>query len=673
MNPLLQLTELPEFAAIRPGHVGPALDVLLADAEAALERAVGADVAADYDTLAAVLDPALERLRSAWAAVGHLQAVADTPELRAAHAENQPRVIDFYTRLGADARLFAKYKAVAAAPDVARLTSAQRKALSDALRNFVLGGAELQGAARERHAAIHDRAGALSQQFGDHVLDATDAFSLLVTDESELDGVPEDVLKAARAAAAAAGQDGWRLTLQAPCYVPLMQFARHRPLREALFRAYNTRASEFGPAELDNGPLMRELLELRQEEGALLGHATYAHLALVPKMARSPDEVLAFVRDLAGRARPHAAREVAEMREFAARELDLPDLQAWDRHYAAEQLRRARYAFSSQELKQYFTEPRVLQGLFRLVETLFGVAIREDSAAVWHDSVRFYRIWRGSQPVAAFYLDLYARPGKRSGAWMDDCRARWRRPDGSLQLPVAHLICNFASPVGERPALLSHDDLITLFHEFGHGLHHMLTQVDEIAVLGISGVEGDAVELPSQFMENFCWEWEVLQRLTGHVETGETLPRALFDRMVAARHFQSAVRLLRQCEFSLFDMRLHAETGAAARVQQVADETSAELAPLPPPPEYRFANSFTHLFSGGYAAGYYGYAWAEVLSADAYGAFEEAGVFDAATGERFRRDILEVGGSRPALESFRAFRGRDPQIDALLRHQGLAA
>ncbi len=672
MNPLLQRTELPDFAAIRPEHVGPALDVLLVDAEAALERAVGPDVAADYDVLAAVLDPALERLRSAWAAVGHLQAVADTPELRAAHAANQPRVIDFYTRLGADARLFAKYQAVAAGPGAAQLAPAQRKALADALRNFVLGGAELQGAARARHAAIHDRAGALSQQFGDHVLDATDAFSLWVADEAELDGVPDDVRAAARTAAAAAGRDGWRLTLQAPCYVPVMQFARHRPLREAIFRAYNTRASEFGPAALDNGPLMRELLELRHEEAALLGHDTYAHLALVPKMARSPGEVLAFVRDLAGRARPHAKREVADMREFATRELGLTDLQAWDRPYVAEQMRQACYALSSQEVKQYFTERRVLPGLFRLVESLFGVAIREDSAAVWHDSVRFYRVWRGSEPVAAFYLDLHARAGKRSGAWMDDCRARWRRPDGSLQLPVAHLACNFAPPVGDRPSLLSHDDVITLFHEFGHGLHHMLTQVDEIAVSGISGVEGDAVELPSQFMENFCWEWDVLQRLTGHVETGEPLPRALFDRMVAARHFQSALQLLRQCEFALFDMRLHAEPGAATRVQQVADETSAEVSPLPPPPDYRFGNSFTHLFCGGYAAGYYGYAWAEVLSADAYGAFEEAGVFDAATGERFRRQILEVGGSRPALESFRAFRGRDPQIDALLRHQGLA-
>jgi len=672
VNPLLTAAGQPDFAALRPEHVEPALDVLLAQADAALERAVGPEVAADYDALAAVLDPAVEQLRSAWAQVNHLHAVADTPALRAAHATSEPRVIDFHTRLGADARLYARYKAIAASPGAAQLRPAQRKALADALRDFVLGGAELEGPARERHAGIQDRLGELSRQFGNHVLDATDAFALQVG-EDELAGLPDDVRRAARAAAEVAGEPGWRLTLQAPCYIPVMQSARHRPLREAMFRAYTTRASEFGPPERDNAPLMREMIELRHEEGALLSHPTYAHKALVPKMARSPGEVLAFVRDLARRARPFAERELAELREFAASELDLPDLQAWDRTYAGEQLKQARYAFSSQEVKAYFTEPRVLAGLFELLETLFGVAIREEQVPVWHDSVRHFRVWRGDEPVAAFYLDLHARPGKRSGAWMDECRARWRRPDGSLQLPVAHLVCNFAPPVGGQPALLSHDNVVTLFHEFGHGLHHMLTRVDELAVSGIWGVEGDAIELPSQFMENFCWEWDVLQRLSCHVDTGATLPRELFDRMRAARNFHGGIQLLRQCEFSLLDMRLHAEPGAGERLQAVADEVSAEIAPLPPPPWYRYANSFSHLFAGGYAAGYYGYAWAEVLSADAYAAFEEAGVFNTAVGERFRSEILEVGGSRTALESFRAFRGRDPQIDAMLRHQGLAA
>ena len=678
-NPLLDAADLPAFAAIAPEHVTPAVDVLLAAAEAALERAVGPEVPARYEALALELDVPVERLMRVWGHVSHLQGVADTPALRAAHAENLPRIIDFSTRLGADARLYAKYKAVATSPDAARLNVAQAKALADALRDFVLGGAELQGASRARYSAIQDRAGALAQQFGDHVLDATDAYSLFVP-EDRLAGVPEDVREAARAAARAAGVEGCKLTLQAPCYQPLMQYASDRALRETVYRADGTRASEFGPAELDNGPLMREQLALRAEEAALLGYRNYAELALVPKMASSPEAVLTFVRDLAQRARPHAERELAEMRAYAASELGLADLQAWDRPYVSEQLKQARYAFSSQEVKQYFTEPRVLEGLFRLAETLFGVAIRAEAAPVWHESVRHYRVWRastqpgdgGAEPVAAFYLDLHARAGKGAGAWMDGSRARWRRPAGGLQLPAAHLVCNFAPPVGDRPALLTHSDVITLFHEFGHGLHHMLTQVDELAVSGIAGVEGDAVELPSQFMENFCWEWEVLQRLSCHVDSGEPLPRALYDRMLAARHFQSGLRLLRQCEFGLFDMRLHTESGVADRVQAICDAVNAELQAMRAPDFLRYPNTFGHIFDGGYAAGYYGYAWAQVLSADAYGAFEEAGVFDPATGARFREEVLAVGGSRPALESFRAFRGRDPSLDALLRHQGLA-
>ncbi len=670
-NPLLHGGEMPDFAAIRPEHVKPAIDTLLAEAESALERAVGPEVPADHDALALVLDVPVERLRRIWSHVNHLQAVADTPSLRAAHAEALPRVTDFTTRLGADARLYAKYKAVAASPAAAAMTPSQKKALADTLRDFVLGGAELQGAQRARYAAIQERCSALSKAFGDHVLDATDAYALDV-DEDQLDGVPDDVRQAARDTAAAAGVAGYRLTLQAPCYIPLVQYASHRALREQLYRAYGTRASDIGPAALDNTAVMRELLELRAEEAALLGHPSYAHLALVPKMAGTPDEVLTFVRDLARRARPAAERELAELRDYAARELGLPDMQAWDRYFVAEKLKQARYDFSNQEVKQYFTEPAVLQGLFGLVETLFEVAIRPEDAPVWHESVRFFRVWRGSTPVAAFYLDPYARAGKQSGAWMDDSRARWRRPEGHLQLPVAHLICNYAPPVGGQPALLTHEDVITLFHEFGHGLHHMLTQVDELGVSGISGVEWDAVELPSQFMENFCWEWEVLQRLTRHVQTGQTLPRELFERMVAARHFGSGLRLLRQCEFSLFDMRLHGEAAAAGRVDGIRDEVNAEVQPMRAPDFLRYPHSFGHLFDGGYAAGYYGYAWAEVLSADAYGAFEEAGVFDAATGRRFREHVLEVGGSRPAIESFRAFRGREPQLDALLRHQGLA-
>jgi len=678
-NPLLLDAELPAFADISPEHVGPAIDALLAEAEAALALAVSTAVPAEYEALSRALDVPVERLMRAWGHVSHMQRVADTPELRAAHAQNLPRIIDFSTRLGADERLYAKYKAIAASAAAAGLDAAQRKALENALRDFVLGGAELQGASRERHAAIQDRSGALSQQFGDHVLDATDAWSLMV-DEGRLDGVPQDVKAAARAAAQADGTEGYKLTLQAPCWVPVMQFANDRALRETIYRADAIRASEFGPTEQDNGPLMRDLLALRAEEAALLGYARYADLALVPKMARNADEVNGFIRDLARRARPYADGELAELRAFAAQHLGLSDLQAWDRPYASEQLKQSRFAFSSQEVKQYFTEPRVLEGLFGLTRTLFGVTVRPAPAPVWHSSVRYFELTRpsaqpgdgGDETIASFYLDLHARVGKQAGAWMDDCRSRWQRPGGVLQLPVAHLVCNFAPPVGDKPALLTHSDLITLFHEFGHGLHHMLTRVDELAVAGISGVEGDAVELPSQFMENFCWEWAVLRGLSAHVDTGEPLPRQLFDRMLAARHFQSGLKLIRQCEFALFDMRLHAEADTADRVQAICDEVNAELQPMRAPAFLRFANTFGHIFDGGYAAGYYGYAWAQVLSADAYAAFEEAGFDDSATGARFREQVLEVGGSRPALDSFRAFRGREPSLDALLRHSGLA-
>ena len=675
-NPLLDASDLPRFAEIQPEHVGPAIATLLAEANAALERVTGDAVPADYEAMSAVLDVATERLGRAWGTVGHLNGVADSPALRAAYNESLPAVTEFYTRLGADERLYAKYKAIAASPAARQLSPARQRALSNAMRDFVLSGAELQGADRQRYAQIQDRLAALGQTFSEHVLDATDGYTCFV-EESELAGVPDDARAAARAGAESEGREGYRLTLHLPSYLPVMQYGQNRALRERLHRAYVTRASEMGSPECDNSQVMSELLSLRQEEARLLGYNNYAEVSVVPKMAESPAQVIEFLRDLARRARPFADRDLQELRDFARTELGLDDLQAWDVAFASEKLKEQRYAFSEQEVKPYFTETKVLEGLFGIIETLFEVSIRPDSAPVWHPSVRFFRIERAGALVGQFYLDPHARAGKRPGAWMDDVRGRWRRPDThGVQTPVAHLVCNFAPPVNGRPALLTHDDVTTLFHEFGHGLHHMLTQVEDTGVAGISGVEWDAVELPSQFMENFCWEWEVLKHLTSHVDTGESLPRALFDKMLAAKNFQSGLQTLRQVEFSLFDMRIHAEPGSESRVQAILDEVRREVAVIIPPAFNRFQHGFSHIFAGGYSAGYYSYKWAEVLSADAYAAFEEAveaggGSLLDETGKRFHREILSVGGSRPALESFKAFRGREPTIDALLRHNGM--
>ncbi|MBB4846155.1 oligopeptidase A [Paucibacter oligotrophus] len=671
-NPLLSTAALPAFASIRPEHIQPAIAQLLSEADAALALATSAETPADYDALSATLGVATERLGAAWGAVGHLNAVANSPELREAYNASLPAVTEFFTRQGADEALYAKYKAIAQSPAAASLNPARKQALKLWLRDFVLSGAELQGEAKARFAAIQERSAELGQQFSEHVLDATDGFAYYATLD-ELTGVPADAQQAALAAAEAEGKAGYKLTLHFPCYLPVMQYGENRALRERLYRAYVTRASELGDKpEWDNTAIIQELLQLRQEEAALLGFQNYAEASLAPKMAASPAQVLEFLRDLSARARPYAEQDLAELQAFAAQQLGLADLQVWDNAYVSEKLKQARYAFSDQEVRQYFTLPRVLQGLFDIIERLFSVKIVEQTAEVWHDSVKFYRLGRNGELVGQFYLDLYARPGKRPGAWMDEVRSRWARPEGAQQTPVAQLVCNFSSPVGDKPALLSHDDVTTLFHEFGHGLHHLLTQVNELGVSGISGVEWDAVELPSQFMENFCWEWEVLQQLTKHVDTGQPLPRALFDKMTAAKNFQSGLQTLRQIEFSLFDMRLHAEPGAEQAVQALLDEVRAEVAVIPAADFNRNQHSFSHIFAGGYAAGYYSYKWAELLSADAWSAFEVEGVFNAATGARYLHNILEVGGSREAMESFKAFRGREPQIDALLRHQGMA-
>ncbi|MEI7783881.1 MAG: M3 family metallopeptidase [Betaproteobacteria bacterium] len=675
-NPLLDFSGLPLFDRIGPADVAPALDQLLARAEAALEQVTQDDFPADWQAISKVLDVATEQLSRAWGAVSHLNSVADTPELRAAYNAALPRVTDFWTRLGADERLYARYKPI----DVSRLNAERRQAHSHALRNFVLSGAVRQGQAKVRFAQIQEKQAELSQKFSENALDATEAFAYYASAE-ELLGVPPDVVAATRAQAQAEGKDGHKLTLKMPCYLPVMQFAHSSALREKLYKAYTTRASEQAPAEqgqFDNSALMSEILALRQEESQLLGYRNFGEVSVVPKMAESPQQVISFLRDLASRARPYALQDVADLRAYAREHLDLAELSAWDLPYVSEKLKEERYAFSEQEVKQYFTAPKVLAGLFKIVETLFEVSIVPDSAPVWTEGVAFFRIERAGQLVGQFYLDQPARTGKRGGAWMDDVRARWLRPDsGALQTPVAHLVCNFAKGVGDRPALLTHDDVTTLFHECGHGLHHLLTQVNERDVSGISGVEWDAVELPSQFMENFCWEWEVLRHMTAHVDTGQPLPRELFDKMLAAKNFQSGLQTLRQVEFALFDMLLHTEHDPQADLMKLLARVRKEVAVIEPPAYSRTPHTFSHIFSGGYAAGYYSYKWAEVLSADAYAAFEEAAgsggaPLSADIGRLYRQHILEVGGSRPAMASFKAFRGREPSIDALLRHQGMA-
>jgi oligopeptidase A len=686
-NPLLDFSNLTRFDLIRPEHVTPAIEQLIAHASEVVKQLEAPIDNVSWDNFVVPLEEATERLGRAWGVVNHLNHVVDTPELRATYNENQPKVTEFWTILGQNEALFDKYKALRASPEFVNLTPARKRIVENALRDFRLGGAELPPEKKERFAEIQEQHAAISTRFSENVLDATNDFKLVVETEAELAGIPDDVKQAARAAAEKDGKAGWQFSLHFPSYFPVLQFADNRALREKIYRANATKASEMGAvfSELekwDNTGNIAQLLKLRDEEAKLLDYRSFAEVSLVPKMAESPEHVIEFLEDLARRARPYAEKDLAELRAFAKDELGIEDMQAWDVTYASEKLREKRYAFSAQEVKQYFPEPKVVDGLFKLVSSLFGVAIKPDEAPVWHPDVRFFRIERDGQLVGQFYLDLYARSGKGQGAWMDDARGRRLTTGGIIQTPVAYLTCNFTPPAvadGQlQPSLFTHDEVTTLFHEFGHGLHHMLTEVDELSVSGISGVEWDAVELPSQFMENFCWEWDVLQGLTGHVKTGEPLPRALYDKMLAAKNFQSGMQTLRQVEFSLIDMHLHYDfdPNSARTVQDLVDEVRQKFSVLIPPSFNRFQHSFGHIFAGGYAAGYYSYKWAEVLSADAYAAFEEAveaggGELSAETGRRFQKEILAAGGARPALESFKAFRGREPSIDALLRHSGM--
>ena len=680
-NPLLHLAALPDFDAIRPEHVAPAIRQLIDDNRALIARLTADDAPSSWDGFVVPLTEAGERLGRAWGVVGHLHSVKDVPEWREAYNAMLPEVSRFYAEVGQNLALFGKYKALAESAEFASLPAVRRRIVEHEVRDFRLSGAELPDELKPRFQAIQEEQSQLAAKFSENLLDATNAHAEYVRDEAGVAGIPADALEAARAAAERDGQPGWKFTLQMPAYLPVMQYADDRALRERMYRAYATRASEAGKAEWDNGPLIGRILALRDEEARMLGYRNFAEVSLVPKMADDPQQVLDFLRELAAKAKPFAERDLAELQAFARDELGLADLQPWDIGWASEKLRQARYAYSDQEVKQYFPEPKVLDGLFGVIRTLYGVDILPDEAPRWDADVRFFRIERAGDTIGHFYLDLHARDTKRGGAWMDSARSRYRGREG-VSTPVAYLVCNFPGPVGGKPATFTHDDVLTLFHEAGHGLHHLLTQVDELAVSGIHGVEWDAVELPSQFMENFCWEWDVLSAMTAHVESGEPLPRALYDKMIAAKNFQSGMQTVRQLEFSMFDLRLHGEVDASAgpvpveRVLALLDEVRREVAVIIPPAWHRFPHSFSHIFAGGYAAGYYSYKWAEVLSADAFEAFEEAGqgrgsLLDAETGARFWREILAVGGSRPALESFKAFRGREPRVDALLRHNGM--
>ncbi len=677
-NPLLTTADLPAYAAIQPEHVEPAIDRVLAENRAEIGRLLAANASPTWDSLIRPLEDLEDRLNKVWSPVNHLHSVLDSEPLRAAYNACLPKLSVYHTELGQHQGLFRAYRRIADSPEYARLDSAQRKVIDDALRDFRLSGVTLPPEQRDRYKAIMQELTQLSARFAENVLDATQAWTRHLTDETQLAGLPDSARALARQTARQRGLDGWLLTLELPSYLPVLNYADDRDLRRELYDAYCTRASDQGPnaGQWDNGPVMERILALRHELARLLGFRDYTEYSLATKMADSPDQVLAFLADLAGRAQPQAQKELAELQEFARAQSGIEQLEAWDIGYYSEKLRQHRYHLSQEELRPYFPTTRVLPGLFAVAEKLFGIAIRPlDGVEVWHPDVRVFEIVDDAgDRRGRFYLDLYARPHKRGGAWMDGCLAR-RLTDEGVRPPAAYLVCNFSPPVGDDPSLLTHGEVLTLFHEFGHGLHHLLTTVNYPPVAGIHGVEWDAVELPSQFLENWCWSRDALTLLAGHYQTGEPLPEALYQRMMAARNFQAGILMVRQLEFGLFDFRLHREYDPArgGRVLEVLDAVRRQVAVIVPPAYNRFANAFTHIFAGGYAAGYYSYKWAEVLSADAFSAFEENGIFDVPTGERFRRSILEAGGSRPALASFVEFRGREPQIEPLLRLSGIAA
>ena len=674
-NPLLTPASLPQFSAIKPEHVVPAIDELLSRNRARIAELVEQPMT-DWQSLVGEIEQLNDELAQAWSPVSHLNAVQNTDEMREAYNACLPKLSEYFTELGQNEKLYQAFEAFAATDAFTALTTAQKKVITNSLRDFRLSGIGLEGEQQKRYAQLQLELSELTTKFSENVLDATQGWVKQVTDEAELAGLPEHVLVAAKAAAEEREMEGWVLTLDFPVYYGVMLHADNRALREEFYTAYATRASDQGSkaGEWDNSELMQKILTARLELAKLLGFENYAEYSLATKMAQSTDQVVQFLEDLAERSKPQAAKEVAELRAFAAEESGLETLEAWDMTYYAEKLKQKRFNISQQELRPYFPLPRVLEGLFGVTERLFNVSVRElQDFDTYHKDVRLFELSRDGEVVAHCYLDPFARSAKRGGAWMDDCRVR-RRIDTSLQLPVAYLVCNFTPPIEGEPALLTHDEVTTLFHEFGHGLHHMLTQMEHADISGINGVAWDAVELPSQFMENWCWEPEALALISGHYETGEPLPAQMLERLLEAKHFQSGMMMVRQLEFSLFDFVLHRDyQPGATSVQAVLDQVRSQVAVVTPPAFNRFQHSFSHIFAGGYAAGYYSYKWAEVLSADAFSRFEEEGIFNADTGQSFRTEILEKGGSKEPMELFVAFRGREPEVDALLRHSGIAA
>lgn len=678
-NPLLTMDSLPPFSQIQPDQVQPAVTQAIADCKQKISDVLAQRDPHTWDSLIAPLEEVNDRLARIWSPVSHLNSVLNSEALRAAHDACLPLLSEFQTYVGQHEGLYQAYRELAESDDFPLLSGAQRKEIQNTLRDFRLSGIGLPAEAQQRYGEIQARLSELASRFSNNVLDATQGWSKLVTDEAELAGLPQSAQAAARQLAELKGKEGWLFTLDIPSYLPVMMYADNRALRAELYEAFTTRASDQGPnaGKWDNSAIMTELLALRRELAQLLGFGNYAELSLATKMADKPEQVVNFLTDLAAKSLPQGKAELEEIRAFAAEQHGQGELAAWDLAYYAEKLKQHKFSISDEQLRPYFPASKVVKGLFEVVKRVFGMKVRERLGIdTWHPDVRFYDIFDAEDELrGSFYLDLYAREHKQGGAWMDVCLGRRYRQDGSLQKPVAYLTCNFNGPVDGKPALFTHNEVVTLFHEFGHGIHHMLTRIDVAGVAGINGVAWDAVELPSQFLENWCWESEALAFISGHHETGEPLPADLLEKMLTARNFQAAMQMLRQLEFALFDFRLHQEfdPASADQIPALLDEVRSQVAVMTPPAFNRFQHSFSHIFAGGYAAGYYSYKWAEVLSADAFSRFEEEGIFNPATGQSFLKNILEKGGSKEPMELFRAFRGREPQVDALLRHSGIAA